>query len=110
MTRMDLRISFKMDTGMNPLWTKNHDGRSIKSSYDTYTFIKGNPSSLYGRWLEEKLKKSSRELRDEYYRKSREEPTVYYFDKSGGRGQDGGPLRIDYSLWLEDKVLEKTNL
>lgn len=108
MTQMDLRIAFKMDTGKYPLWTKNHDGQNVNSRLfpDKFTFIKGVPSSLYGRWLEEKIG-SPKELRNRYYRETKEEPTWYHFSKARRRDQDGGPLRIEYSLWLEDLALQE---
>ena len=101
MTEMDLRIAFKMDTGYYPLWAKNHDGSNIPST--SFTFIKGVPTSLYGRWLEEKTGKTSTYLRDLYHRKTGEQPTWYYFRP--GYYKDNFLIR-DYCWWLESFILK----
>jgi len=107
MTEMDLRIAFKMDTGYYPLWAKNHDGRGIRHGGEynppVFTFIKGVPTSLYGRWLEEKTGKTSKYLRDLYHRKTGEQPTWYYFRP--GYYKDDVLIR-DYCWWLESFILK----
>lgn len=110
MNQTDLRIAFKMDTGLYPLWAKNHDGRGIKTlwgnllDYASFGFTKGIPTSLYGRWLEEKTGKPSRYLRDLYFNRTKEIPTWYYYNP--GREYDGGPLIRDYIYWLESFVIK----
>lgn len=101
MTEMDLRIAFKMDTSYYPLWAKNHDGSNMYST--SFTFIKGVPTSLYGRWLEEKTGKTSKCLRDLYYKKTGEQPTWYYF-RPGYYKKD--VLIRDYCWWLESFILK----
>jgi len=111
MTEMDLRIAFKMDTGYYPLWAKNHKGKPISGrdgwsgfAPQTFTFIKGVPTSLYGRWLEEKTGKSSKYLRDLYFNRTKEIPTWHYYNP--GKEYDGGPLIRDYIYWLESFIIK----
>ena len=111
MNQTDLRIAFKMDTGLYPLWSKNHDGRGITKlwmdkwdGYASFGFTKGVPTSVYGGWLEEKTGKSSRYLRDLYFNRTKEIPTWYYYNPSSR--EDGGPLIRDYIYWLESFILK----
>ena len=106
MNQTDLRIAFKMDTGLYPLWAKGYDGESIKNVWGktTFSFIKGVPTSVYGRWLEEKTGKSSRYLRDLYLNKTGGKPTWHYYNP--GRETDGGPLIRDYIYWLESFIIQ----
>lgn len=108
MTEMDLRIAFKMDTGYYPLWAKNHDGSSVadheKYAAAEFTFIKGVPTSLYGRWLEEKTGKTSKYLRELYYKRTGEKPTWFYFQPGYDRYREDVLIR-DYCWWLESFIL-----
>jgi len=108
MNETDLRIAFKMDTGMYPLWAKNHNGKPIGgwdySSAPRFTWIKGIPTSQYGRWLEEKTGKSSKYLRDLYFNRTKEIPTWHYYNP--GKEYDGGPLIRDYIYWLESFIIK----
>jgi hypothetical protein len=93
----NLRISYKADTGKFPLWGKDQRGKSIAGG----SFIMGYPSSEYGRWLEAKTGQGSRQLQDEYYAKTREKPSVNYFEPRSL----GDSLKDGYIEWLESKVL-----
>jgi len=105
MTEMDIRIAFKMDTGYYPLWAKNHNGDTI-CNFDyshKFTFIKGSPSSIYGKWLEEKSGRSSKYLRELYYKVTGKEPIRDYFNFSYNKKDI---FKIDYCFWLESFILQ----
>lgn len=89
----DLRITFKMDTGRDPLWAKTHDGKDLRGT----SWQKGWPRTIYGLWLEVKIGKT-KYLRDRYFQVKKEKPTKWYHGKST---EGGDVLHGDYIEWLE---------
>jgi len=110
MNATDLRIAFKMDTGYYPLWATNHNGKRVTDlwgtplDYSSFGFTKGVPTSLYGRWLEDKTGKSSRYLRELYFSRTHDIPTWFFHEPR--REFDGGPLVRDYIYWLESFIIK----
>jgi len=101
----DLRLAFKMDTGDDPLWAKNHDGHGIQGT----SWQKGYPRTIYGLWIEDKIGKP-KYLRDRYYQVTHEAPAKFYFGawkymfSYGGAGRE--VLFGEYIEWLETFVLK----
>jgi hypothetical protein len=114
MTPIELRVAFRCETGIYPLWAKDHRGDSVKDPHINVglsagrTTIKGMPSSEYGRWLEEKSGLSARVLRDRYYQQTKEWPTRNYFGYRNRYEEDY--LRADYSFWLESQFAGENTL
>lgn len=103
MNATDLRIAFKLDTGDYALWAEDHFGKDMGGwGYRETTFQKGNPRSVYGCWLEEKIGKT-KYLRDRYYKLHREMPTSSYF---GFHGRYHEAFYKEYIEWLEAFVLK----
>jgi hypothetical protein len=95
MNGTDLRIAFKMDTGEDSSWEKDHYGRDLDG-----TSFRGYPRSIYGVWLEEKIGKP-RYLRDRYFQVRREAPTSNFYNP--GRRE---VFYEDYIEWLESFYLK----
>lgn len=99
----DLRIAFKMDTGNDALWAKNHDGKDL--GWMSTGNLKGYPRSIYGEWLEEKIGKP-KYLRDRYFQVTKEIPVSNYFGDHA-RYRTCGPIFYEeYINWLEGFVLK----
>lgn len=100
MTRTDLRIAFKMDTGDDALWAENHDGKDL--GWWQTGWVKGYPRSVYGEWIEEKVGKP-KYLRDRYFKLHKEIPMSDYH---GDRSRWTPVYYGEYIEWLEDFVLK----
>ena len=99
MTRTDLRLAYKMDTGDSPLWKEDHNGKSL-GYYNEVTWAKGYPRTQYGLWIEDKIGKY-KYLRDRYYKVHSEVPCRSYF----APGTPHESLTGEYIEWLETFVL-----
>jgi len=85
MTPIELRVSFKVDTGDYPTWFGDGYNRA---------FHLGKMKTEYGLWMEEKLG-VQKVLREQYYQEERE--NAFYGDKPN-------VLTQSYMRWLENKI------
>jgi hypothetical protein len=93
MTPIGLRVSYKIATGENPIWS------NVGKSAVYLLGEKGRFKYEYGLWLEEQLG-NIREIRDEYYHYASSWPL---HDAPSERPKH------QYILWLEDKIINKLN-
>lgn len=91
MTSTDLRVKFKLDTGKYPAWVN-------PPAPDRDSF-KGKVKSIYGWWLEEQLG-NPRGLRLQF--QIDEGVSAVYPRRNMFEG-----FRCSYTLWLENKLLDK---
>jgi hypothetical protein len=106
-TPIDVRIRFKQETGLYPVWPMEHNTRfslvgheltTIKTKPDNCVFY-GKLRTEYGQWLEEKLGDSDG-LRNLYLRNTG-------FRAVKARIKMIESLRSDYSEWLEEKYIKR---
>jgi hypothetical protein len=105
MTEIDLRLSYKSDTGLSPV-------ASSRSVYDYWEQDNrpygGFPVSDYGSWVESKImdilgQRSPISLREDFKNETGEQPTwkgLYTYPRNGGDG-----LKPEYTCWLEEIYL-----
>ncbi len=113
LTPITLRSLFKIDTGEYPVWFDNNRykknyGTAISflkkhTSCSNATFI-GNPKTIYGQWLEEKLG-NKHELRMKYkYETGKSAINPLYSHNSKEK------FTLGYSFWLEELYISIHNL
>jgi len=89
-TVTDLRIKYKLETGINPMW-------------ENYSYTDSSKfKSTYGLWLEEQLGNSN-ELRENYYNCEKNIPV---FKR---RTCINDVLTQNYIFWLEEKLNDTKN-
>ncbi|MFW6311184.1 MAG: hypothetical protein ACOC1K_03000 [Nanoarchaeota archaeon] len=105
MNELDLRLKFKADTGVYPLYYDR----------DPKNYRDGNPKSEYGFWLEEMLSSNPSLLREKYKR----ETGLYGFEtilytrkarmviSSKGYRRKRDVLNAVYVYWLEDLICNR---
>jgi len=100
-TPIDLRVSYKLDTGWSALYFDTK--RGAKEKRDERPGFTGYPRAGYAIWLEEKLGNVS-ELRHKFDLFG---ITSVWPNNDGRMNCDG--YSMEYRIWLEEQYLEKVN-
>lgn len=98
-TPTDLRVKFKLDTGKYPVWPYY-----TTDITDYSTFHGPMLKSIYATWLEEKLTKfNASKLRETYRQESNGKDPMKW------KSNFAEYYEREYSIWLENKILELYN-
>ena len=111
MNTIELRIKYKSDTGLHPVWNSNTWLRLTYNRYQKKYIYLGNPKSEYTKWLEEYTGINPFDLRLQYKLDTANEAVridkkIKKVDAMGNRkyGIYNEIFHVDYSIWLEDKI------